>query len=139
MKLLVDINVLLDVFQQRQPWAADAARLLTAVEEGHATAYVAGHTVTTAHYVVERTQGSQAAVLAVSELLRLVVTVPVENADLHHAIALGFRDFEDAVQAVCGIKVGADVIVTRDEQGFAGSPVRVVTPATALHLVNAGG
>ena len=139
MKLLVDINVLLDVFRQRQPWAADGARLLTAVEEGRATAYVAGHTVTTAHYVVERTQGTQAAALVVCELLRLVETVPVVNADLHHAIALGFRDFEDAVQAVCAIKIGADAIVTRDTRGFASSPVRVVTPGTALHLVNAGG
>jgi predicted nucleic acid-binding protein len=139
MKLLVDINVLLDVFQQRQPWAGDASRLLTAVEQGRATAYVAGHTVTTAHYVVARTQGKQAASMMVSELLRFVEIVPVEKADFHDALALGFADFEDAVQAVCARKADAEAIVTRDADGFAGTSLRVVSAATALHLLGAPG
>ncbi|HEX8904748.1 MAG TPA: PIN domain-containing protein, partial [Longimicrobiaceae bacterium] len=129
------INVLLDVFLKRQPWGSDAARLLTAVEERRATGCVAGHTITTAHYVIARLEGRQAAASAVSDLLRMVEVVPVEKDDFHQSLALGFKDFEDAVQTVCGMKAAADAIVTRDAEGFTASPVRVLAPATALHLL----
>jgi predicted nucleic acid-binding protein len=139
MRLLIDVNVLLDVFQKRQPWGGEAALLLTAVEEGRAAGFIATHTVTTAHYVIARTEGARAAATAVSDLLRLVEVVPVEKTDLQHALALGARDFEDAVQQVCAQKVSADAIVTRDADGFAGCPIRVLGPASALHLLGRGG
>lgn len=136
MKLLIDVNVLLDVFLKRQPWGSDAARLLTAVEQGLATGFVAGHTVTAAYYVIARTEGRQAAAGAVSDLLRVVEVVAVEKADFHQSLALGFKDFEDAVQTVCGLRADADAIVTRDADGFAASPIRVLRPAAALHLLS---
>ena len=66
MKLLIDINVLLDMFLQREPWGGDAAKLLSAIEAGRGTAYVAGHTITTAYYVVARAKGKPFAAAMVS-------------------------------------------------------------------------
>lgn len=118
MKLLIDINVILDMVLGRKPWSAEAAELLTAVQEGRAEGCVAAHTITTAHYIIAKAQGKQAANRAISDLLRIVEVVPVDQADFHQALVLGLSDFEDAVQAACALKAGADFIVTRDEAGF---------------------
>ena len=37
-------------------------------------------------------------------------------------------DFEDAVQVASAIKLGLEAIVTRDLDGFTGSPIPVLSP-----------
>jgi predicted nucleic acid-binding protein len=54
MKVLLDINILLDVVLEREPWHPAAARLLSAVHEGHVLGFVASHTIPTIHYIVEK-------------------------------------------------------------------------------------
>jgi predicted nucleic acid-binding protein len=135
LKLLLDINLILDVVLKRQPWAVDAARLLSAADGGGVVGYVAGHTVTTVHYVMAKAQGAPAALLAIADLLRFVEVVPVEKSDFHQAIALGMRDFEDAVQAACALKVGADYIATRNEKDFQGVPIPARSAGSILALL----
>lgn len=123
MKLLFDINVLLDIVLERLPWASEAVLLFDAVERGRATGYVAGHTITTLHYIITRARNRQIATTAVSDLLRLLTVVPLETSDFHHALVLGLKDFEDAVQAVASLKIGADYLITRNEKDFHDAPV----------------
>jgi predicted nucleic acid-binding protein len=134
-KLLVDINVVLDFLLRRQPWDKDAARLLAEIELGHAHGYLAGHTVTTAHYVTEKALGRQGAITSVSDLLRLFDIVSADKNDFQQALALGLRDFEDAVQAVCGMKVGADFIVTRNVKDFSGLTIPAMPASSVLALL----
>ena len=132
MKLLIDTNVVLDLLQRRDPWADEAARLFAAIESGRATAYVAAHTITTVHYILERSADRKVAAIGVSDLLRLVDVVPVERADLLQALALGFPDFEDGVQAICALKADVDFVVTRDPTGFDTVSVAAVPPGIVL-------
>jgi hypothetical protein len=81
LKLLLDINVILDVVLSRIPWMGEAARLLTAVESGQADGYIAAHTLTTIHYYVAKHRGRVAAISFVTDLLRIVRVVPVGGAD----------------------------------------------------------
>jgi predicted nucleic acid-binding protein len=134
-KLLVDTNVVLDAALARQPWVKEAARLVHEIESATVAAYVAGHTVTTVYYVLRKHLGSQKAMLAISNMLRLFEVVPVEKADFFQASSLGIPDYEDAVQAVCAAKIGADYIVTRNEKDFAASPVPAWEPAKVLALL----
>lgn len=135
MKLLLDINVLLDILLVREPWADAAAKLLTEIEQGATEGFVAGHTLTTVHFVVSRAQDPQTAATAITDLLRLLEVVPIEKSDFNQALVLPVQDFEDAVQAAAGLKVGVDYIVTRDEKGFRGLSVPSVTPGAALSLL----
>lgn len=135
MNLLVDINVVLDFLLRRQPWDKDAARLLAEIELGHARGYLAGHTVTTVHYVAEKALGRQGAITSVSDLLRIFDIVSADKADFQQALALGLRDFEDAVQAVCGMKVAADFIVTRNVKDFSGLPIPTMPASSVLALL----
>ena len=135
MKLLLDINVLLDVLLQRDPWAEPAAHLLTRIERGKASGFVAGHTLTTIHYVVSRARDRQSAASAVSDLLRFLEVVPIEKVDFSQALVLPMDDLEDAVQASAALKIGVDYVVTRDEKGFGGLSIPSVNTGEVLSLL----
>lgn len=136
MRILVDVNVVLDVLLERAEWAQESAALLDAAERGKITAYVAGHTITTAHYIVARAAGRRRAATAVTDLLRIVHVVPISESDFAQALVLGFADFEDAVQAAAALKVGADYVATRNTTDFKKSPVKARSPAELLALLN---
>ena len=57
MRVLLDINVVLDAIFDREPWADDAAEILAAAVQGRATVLVAGHTITTIYYLVAKVKG----------------------------------------------------------------------------------
>jgi predicted nucleic acid-binding protein len=134
-RLLLDINVLLDVALKRPPFVTDAALVLNAIDLGRAQGFIAAHTVTTAFYIIAKNAGFQDAMTGVAELLPMLDVVPADRADLSQALALGWRDFEDAVQSVSATKVGADFIVTRDLHDFHGSSVPAREPSFVLPLL----
>lgn len=129
MKVLFDTNVLLDAMLAREPFVADAAFLLNAVESGRIEGFMSATTVTDVHYLVGRqTKSSEAAIAAVTRLLALMEICAVDREVLEQAIALELPDFEDAVQIACAIELELEGIVTRDLNGFAGSPIPVLSP-----------
>jgi len=130
--VLLDTNILLDVILDRNPWAEEATVLLDVIAKRRAPGYVASHAVTTVYYIVERAEGRATAITAVSDLLELLEVVPLEGADFQRALALGLKDYEDAVQAAACLKVGAKFLVTRNERDFKGAPV---TPRSAAEVL----
>jgi predicted nucleic acid-binding protein len=140
MRLLIDINVALDVILERDPWVSEGALLFSAIQNGHAEGYLAGHTIPTIHYIVrENRKDRVVADAAVATLLRIFTVVAAENAELLQALALGFPDFEDAVQAACAVKVSADWIVTRNVKDFKKSPIACEPPGAVLAAIRASG
>lgn len=135
MRLLLDTNVILDVALKRAPFVQDSATLLNEITLGRAEGFVAAHTITTAFYVIAKNQGVLNATATISQILRLVDVVPADRADLSLAISFAWRDFEDAVQAVCASKIGADYIVTRDVHDFQRATIPVRTPTHVLTLL----
>lgn len=133
--VLIDTNVLLDVILDRSPWADDAALLLDLIARKAARGYIAGHSVTTVHYIVERERGRAAAVTAVSDLLQLLEVVPLSSADFQRALALGLKDFEDAAQVAACLQVGAALLVTRNPRDFKGAPVELRSAGEVLPLL----
>jgi len=133
--LLLDTNVVLDVILARAPWDGDAVLLLDAISRGHARGFVAGHAVTTVHYIVQRSKGRAAAATAVNDLLQLVDVVPLALSDFGRALSLGIADYEDAVQAAAYLRIGADTLVTRNARDFTGAPVVTRSAGEVLALL----
>ncbi len=136
MRVLFDTNVLLDALLAREPFVADAAFLMESVESGRVEGFISATTITDVHYLVRRqTKSAEIAMTAVIRLMALMEICAVDREVLDQALrlvranaALGFADFEDAVQVACAIAVGVEAITTRDTVGFAGSPVSVLSP-----------
>jgi predicted nucleic acid-binding protein len=131
-KVLIDLNVLLDVIQRREPHYAAWAKVLSLVAEGTLAGAVPGHALTTLYYVVDRFAGRDRAVQAIDWLLRDFEVVPPGREIFLRARALAMTDFEDAVVASCAETSDCDRIVTRNVVDFESSPVASTTPAELL-------
>ena len=76
MRLMLDLNVLLDVVQRREPFYNASASVLSRVVELQVEGLVPGHAVTTLHYIVGRVSGRQKANELVDWLLSQMEVVP---------------------------------------------------------------
>ncbi len=132
MKLLLDLNVLLDVVQRREAFYFASATVLSKVVENEHTGCVPGHAVTTLHYIVERYGGRERADGLVDLLLAHFEIVPQDKLQFARARTLVMPDFEDAVLAAAAESARCDLIVTRNVTDFAGSPVQPITPEEFL-------
>lgn len=133
-RVLFDINVILDVLLDRQPFVVAGAAAWAAVEAGSPAGLLSAHSVTTIHYLIRKEMGNRKATQIISAMLRVFGVAPVNNAVSQEALQLPFSDFEDAVTAAAARLAGCQCIVTRDPKGFRGSPVRVLTPEAAIPL-----
>ena len=137
-RVLLDVNVVLDVLLDRRPFAPAASAVWSAVEEGRAVGFLSAHAVTTLHYLNTRDAGARAARETTDALLSVFEVAPVDAAVLNAAIRLGWKDFEDAVTAAAARRARCEALVTRNPRDFKGSPVRVLTTSEAAAWLHAG-
>jgi len=135
-RILLDIDVILDVLADREPFVDDAEAVLRQVEARALEGLVAAHTITTLHFLLAKHLGKAKVRKVLTDVLHVVRVVPVDEDRIRHALALNWNDFENAVQAACAENAEADYLVTRDKRGFKKSAVKVVTPAELLALAS---
>lgn len=128
MKVLLDLNVLLDVIQKREPHYAASAAVLSRIASGEVEGAVAAHALTTIHYVVAKLAGRERALQAIDWLLGELEIVPEDRETLLRARGLGMDDFEDAVVAAAAERSDCDHVVTPNVGDFDASPVSAVSP-----------
>jgi predicted nucleic acid-binding protein len=133
MKALLDTNILLDFFLQREPWDTDAVALWTANEQGTFEGYICATTLTNVFYIVRKPLGSaQQARNVVGAILAAMAVCPVDTAILHSAHRADFHDYEDAVQHASAVAGGLDAIITRDPNDYARATLPVLLPTDFL-------
>jgi len=131
-RVLVDLNVLLDVIQRREPHYAASAEVLSLIAAGELDGAVAGHALTTIDYVVSRFAGRKSADEAVDWILGGMEVVAEGRDVFLRPRSFEMKDFEDAVVAAAAEQVHADRVVTRNVDDFEHSPVPAVTPRELL-------
>ena len=134
-RVLLDVNVVLDVLANREPFAKDAEALLGLAQRGVLEGVIAAHTVTTLYYLLASHLGRARTKGVLSDLLQILDVVPVDGDRLRLAFAMDWPDFEDAVQAACAEKEEVHYLATRDKKGFKQATSKVVTPAELLALI----
>lgn len=97
MKVAIDLNVVLDVVQNRQPHYQDSADVLSRVRAGDISALVPGHAVTTLYYILAKAAGTTKADQTVDWLLTHFDIGVADKAMFRRARQLSLADFEDAV------------------------------------------
>ncbi|MCX7110094.1 MAG: PIN domain-containing protein [Proteobacteria bacterium] len=130
MRLLLDINILLDVVFQRQGELASSSLISRCGHEHEA--WLAWHSLATLFYLIERQASSVQARAFIVELLGWVKIAPTTHADAVQALSWPMPDFEDALQAAAAKACGASFIITRNEKDFFGSPIPALTPEDFL-------
>ncbi len=128
MQILLDTDVILDLFLDREPFAEAAAMLWQAHEQAYLTAYVSAITPVNLFYIARKFKGWDMAHQAVSELLAALPVCPVDHAVLQAGSASDFKDFEDAVQHASAAAGGIEAIVTRNIKDYQSASLPVYTP-----------
>lgn len=139
MKALLDLNVLLDVVQNRIPHYLNSAEVVSRGCSGDFRAVVPAHAVTTLHYVLSKAAGRNVAEKTVDWILSQFEVGSADSAVFRRAREIGLPDFEDSVVASIAEANDCAYIVTRNSDDFRGSPVLSVLPGGFLQLLKVTG
>ena len=132
MRVLIDANVLLDVLCKREPFFDDSALVWKLCETERIEGYVSVLTYANLVYILRKSL-RPVDVDDVLDRLKLVFHfADFTVADLTEAAFVMWDDFEDAVQSAAATRIGAEFIITRDEDDYAQSAVPALSPSAFL-------
>ena len=133
--VLFDLDVILDVLQQREPFFDMSARALGSAESGRVRGWVAAHSLTTLFYLLAKHQSAEQARVALTGLMAILSVAQVDQDVIEQALNLPYSDFEDAVQMMAAVRSGAGYLITRNVQDYTAGPLPVLQPAELLALL----
>lgn len=134
-QVLFDLNILLDVLQERKEFYDFSARLLAYAETGAIQGWLAAHSVTTLFYLIAKDKSAEQARVTLTSLLQFLKIAPVDQNTIEHALNLPYRDFEDAVQMMAALQVHADFLLTRNVRDYQPTPMKVIQPVELLAVL----
>ena len=134
-KVLIDLDIILDTLQKREPHYANSARVLAYAETGPIEGLVAAHSWTTLFYLYGKDQSAGQARVHITELLQFLSVAAVDQDVVEQALNLPYKDFEDAVQMMAAVRAGAQYVVTRNVDDYKAGPLPVLRPAELLALM----
>jgi hypothetical protein len=128
LSVLIELNVVLDVLQKREPFYDSSATLLAAAETGKIQGYISAHSVTTLFYLLQKGISSSEARAVLTNLLQFMKIAGIDQSTIEQALNLDFEDFEDAVQMMAAVQCRADYLVTRNVKDYTSPLLPVVQP-----------
>lgn len=136
-RVLLDINVILDVLTRREHFYQDSAEVWMLSEHDKIEGMLAAHSITTLHYLYTRQTSRQAAIMAIKKLLQVFRVAGIDQPVLETALHYEWTDFEDAVQMAAASASGCDYLITRNTQDFKDGPVQAILPADFMAIFRA--
>lgn len=128
MKVMLDTNVILDVWLAREPFWQDSASLMARIEKGEIKGCVCPTTVTTLHYLAKKVLGEDKARGLIGQLVDLCEVGPMTDATIKAALDSDLQDFEDAVIEAVAVKSRVQAIATRGAKHFRKSKIEAKEP-----------
>jgi predicted nucleic acid-binding protein len=135
LNVLFDLNIILDVLQEREAFYVFSARLLARAEAGNIQGWLAAHSVTTLFYLIAKDKSPEQARVAITSLLQFLKIAPIDQKTIEQALNLPYRDFKDAVQMSAALQVQADYLLTRNIKDYQPAPLAVLQPAELLAIL----
>jgi predicted nucleic acid-binding protein len=135
MKIMLDIDVVLDLLLARQPFAVEAKKLMQKAIRDEIEVYVTTSSINTLVYIMEKTIGFVKTRGIITNFLQIAKGIDIGMSDIQKAFTnLAITDTEDAILMQGAIKGDMDLILTRDNafSQIEGQKVRVTTPSEYL-------
>jgi hypothetical protein len=136
LKVLFDLNIILDVLQERKGFYDISARLLAYAETGAIEGWLAAHSMTTLFYLIAKDRSPEHARVALTSLMQFMKIAPVDQSTIEQALNLPYRDFEDAVQMMAAVQVRADYVLTRNARDYQPAPMDVIQPVDLAAILS---
>jgi predicted nucleic acid-binding protein len=130
--ILIDVNILLDVLQERKPFYETSAALLAYVETGRIRGYIAAHSITTLFYLYKKDKSVSDARATITNLLQFIKVADLNQTIIEQALNLDYSDFEDAVQMISAVQCKSDFLITRNPKDYQPPLLPVLQPVDFL-------
>lgn len=135
MKVLIDTNIILDVLCQRPGLFEDSTKIFKLCEVGKVSGIVSALSVQNLVYIMRKELDAEKIQEILDRLSLIFYIADLKADDLRKAAAMNFKDYEDAVQSACAVRMRADYIITRNVKDFAGSRVMALKPSEFLSRI----
>lgn len=136
--MLIDSDVILDFFLNSEPFASDAARILSLCDSGKITGFITPVIGSNIYYILRRLAPHNKVIEKIRMLISMVEIATIDKSIMTEAAESDFTDFEDALQCFSAYRTAmADAIITRNIRDYKHSPVAVISPVDFLKIYNA--
>ncbi len=132
MRVLLDTDVLLDFFLERDLFVENATAILAASQRGDFDGYISASTPINVFYHARKFKGIAVARQVLTVLLASLPVCLIDGAVAQAALALPFSDYEDAVQHASATANGMNAIVTRNLADYRRATLPVFSPTDFL-------
>ncbi len=136
MIILVDTNIILDLFLERKPHADAAQVIITKCAEREVIGYLAAHSIPNLFYILRKYYTQKERRELIKNLCN-IFRISVLNVEkiISALDNEEFADFEDCLQEECAVEAIADYIVTRNLNDYKKSRVKVIEPDEFVKLL----
>jgi predicted nucleic acid-binding protein len=129
MKVLVDTNVVLDVLLKRTPFYNDSFIVFRLANSSYINGFLSAVSMTNTFYLLQKTEKSFDEVYQnMDDISRIFKIAPITETSVTAALALRWKDFEDAIQYIAAKEGKADFIITRNKEDFEATDIPCVSP-----------
>jgi len=132
MKVFLDTNIVIDFYDKRPAFFDAAAEVIAMAWRKEIELVVSVTTFINAFYLLRKSYSNKGLTEAMRKLPEMCIVSDITAKMLTSRLNGNHPDFEDAMQISSAVEFGADVILTRDKQHFANSPITIMTPAEFL-------
>lgn len=138
-KVLLDTDVILDFFFDRQPFSEYAAKVFSLCELKSIQGFVTPVIFSNVYYLLRRTAKHEKVIEKLNQLLTITDVLMMDKSVIVQALNSKFKDFEDALQNYAAVNQGyIDAILTRNIKDFKNSEIGVMTPEDFLRTMKSG-
>ena len=131
--VLIDTDVLLDLFFDRQPFAEYSTELLNLCAEKKLKGYTTPVIISNVYYLLRKTTKHTIVIEKIKQLLNIIDIIKVDKRLVLNALNSEFKDFEDALQNFSALENGhIKIILTRNIKDFKKSELAVLSPELYL-------
>lgn len=131
--VLIDTDVLLDFFYDREPFAKYATEILNLCDKNDLKGYTTPVIISNVYYLLKKTAKHDIIVEKLKQLLSIIDIIQMNTNVVVNALNSEFKDFEDALQNFSAVENGSiHAILTRNVKDFKKSELAVLTPEIYL-------
>jgi len=139
-KVLIDSDVILDFFFDREPFSENAAQIFSLFESKQIKGYVTPVICSNLYSILRQVAKHDKVIKQLSQLMTILDVLSMDKDIVLQALGSGFKDFEDALQNYSAVKSGfIDVILTRNVKDYSKSDIGVLTPESYIKSLSASG
>lgn len=136
-RILIDTDVILDLFFDREPFSENAAKVLSLCEKKAVIGFVTPVIISNVYYLLSQKAKQEKVIEKLKILLTILEVLVIDKNTITVALNSGFNDFEDAMQNYSAELNGEiDMIITRNTKDYKKSKLGIMNPENFLKLVN---